>query len=106
MRRAIRKEMQDAFDSVDLLVMPTHSVPAFKTGTYDNDKLAMDLQDYFTAPVNLAGVPAISIPIGFTKDNKPLGMQLIGPHLSEELIFQTGHAYQQETNWHMRTPNL
>ena len=105
-RRAIRKEMQDAFDSVDLLVMPTHSVPAFKTGTYDNDKLAMDLQDYFTAPVNLAGVPAISIPIGFTKDNKPLGMQLIGPHLSEELIFQTGHAYQQETNWHMRTPNL
>ncbi len=105
-RRAIRKEMQDAFESVDLLVMPTHSVPAFKTGTYDNDKLAMDLQDYFTAPVNLAGVPAISIPVGFTKDNKPLGMQLIGPHLSEELIFQTGHAYQQKTSWHTQTPSL
>jgi aspartyl-tRNA(Asn)/glutamyl-tRNA(Gln) amidotransferase subunit A len=105
-RRAIRKEMQDAFKSVDLLVMPTHSVPAFKTGAYDNNKLEMDLQDYFTAPINLAGVPAISVPVGFTKDNKPLGMQLIGPHLSEELIFQTAHAYQQETRWHTRTPDL
>lgn len=105
-RRAIRKEMQDAFSSVDLLVMPTHSVPAFKTGAYDNNKLEMDLQDYFTAPVNLAGVPAISIPVGFSKDNKPLGMQLIGPHLSEELIFQTGHMYQQVTDWHTRTPQI
>jgi len=105
-RRLIRKEMQDAFNQVDLLVMPTHSVPAFKTGTYDNNKLEMDLQDYFTAPVNLAGVPAISLPVGFTKDGKPLGMQLIGPHLSEELIFQTGHAYQQKTDWHTRTPSL
>ncbi len=105
-RRAIRKEMQDAFDTVDLLVMPTHSVPAFKAGAYDNNKLEMDLQDYFTAPINLAGVPAISIPVGFTKDDKPIGMQLIGPHLSEELIFQTGHAYQQETTWHTRTPSL
>ncbi len=105
-RRAIRKEMEDAFESVDLLVMPTHAVPAFTIGAYDNNKLEMDLQDYFTAPINLAGVPAISIPVGFSSDNKPLGMQLIGPHLSEELIFQTGHAYQQETDWHTRTPSL
>ena len=105
-RSLIRKEMQEAFKTVDLLVMPTHSVPAFKAGAYDNNKLEMDLQDYFTAPVNLAGVPAISLPVGFTSDGKPLGMQLIGPHLSEELIFQTAHVYQQKTDWHTRTPKL
>ncbi len=105
-RRAIRKEMEDAFKDIDLLVMPTHAVPAFKIGAYDNNKLEMDLQDYFTAPVNLAGVPAISVPVGFSQDGKPLGMQLIGPHLSEELIFQTAYAYQQKTDWHTKTPSL
>lgn len=105
-RRAIRKEMADAFKNVDLLVMPTHAVPAFKLGAYDNNKLEMDLQDYFTAPINLAGVPAISIPVGFSHDGKPLGMQLIGSHLSEELIFQTAYAYQKKTDWHTKTPTL
>ncbi len=105
-RALITKEMQDAFESVDLLVMPTHAVPAFKVGAYDNNKLEMDLQDYFTAPINLAGVPALSLPVGFSHDNKPLGMQLIGPHLSEELIYQTAYCYQQKTDWHRRTPSL
>jgi aspartyl-tRNA(Asn)/glutamyl-tRNA(Gln) amidotransferase subunit A len=105
-RRAIRKEMQEAFVSVDLLVMPTHPVTAFQSGAYDDNKLEMDLQDYFTAPINLAGVPAMSIPVGFSRDNKPIGMQLIGPHLSEELIYQTAYAYQQKTEWHMQTPSL
>lgn len=105
-RALITKEMQDAFESVDLLVMPTHAVPAFKVGAYDNNKLEMDLQDYFTAPINLAGVPALSLPIGFSRDNKPLGMQLIGPNLSEELIYQTAYCYQQKTDWHTKTPLL
>ncbi len=105
-RRIIRKEFKDAFDSVDLLVMPTHSVPAFKVGTYDNDKLAMDLQDYFTAPMNLAGVPALSLPIGFTQDKKPIGMQLIGPNLSEELLLKVAHAYEIITPWHTMHPDL
>ncbi|MCF7899964.1 Asp-tRNA(Asn)/Glu-tRNA(Gln) amidotransferase subunit GatA [Candidatus Babeliales bacterium] len=105
-RRVIRKEFKDAFDKVDILVMPSHSVPAFKVGEYDNDKLAMDLQDYFTAPMNLAGIPALSIPVGFTKDKKPVGMQLIGPHLSEGLLYQVGYAYEQKTSWHTMHPEL
>ncbi|NCX96787.1 MAG: Asp-tRNA(Asn)/Glu-tRNA(Gln) amidotransferase GatCAB subunit A, partial [Chitinophagia bacterium] len=105
-RRIIRKELQDAFGSVDILVMPTQSAPAFKIGAFDNDKLAMDLQDYFTAPINLTGVPALSIPVGFSKCKLPIGMQLIGPHLSEELLFQTAHAYQQITDWHKQHPSL
>lgn len=105
-RRAIRKELTQAFHDVDVMVMPSHAVPAFKLGAFDNDKLAMDLQDYFTAPVNLAGVPGLSIPVGFSSEGKPLGMQLIGPHLSESLLYQLGYAYQQETDWHKKHPAL
>lgn len=105
-RRVIRKEFKDIFEKADVLIMPSHSVPAFKIGAYDNDKLAMDLQDYFTCSMNLAGIPAISIPVGFTKDSKPTGMQLIGPHLSEGLLLQTAHAYQQVTSWHTMHPDL
>lgn len=103
-RSAIREEFKAAFSQVDLLAMPTHSVPAFVVGEYDNDKLAMDLQDYFTCPVNLAGVPALSFPIGFTQDKKPIGMQLVGPHLSEELIFKNAYAYEQQHTWHTMHP--
>ena len=103
-RSAIREEFKAAFQNVDLLAMPTHSVPAFVVGQYDNDKLAMDLQDYFTCPVNLAGIPAISIPVGFTSDKKPIGMQLIGPDLSEDLIFKNAYAYEQQHAWHTMHP--
>lgn len=105
-RRAIRKELMQAFQDVNVVVMPSHAVPAFKLGAFDDDKLAMDLQDYFTAPVNLAGVPGLSLPVGFSSDGKPLGMQLIGPHLSESLLYKLGYAYQQETDWHTQHPAL
>ena len=105
-RQLIRQQLAAAFKEVDLLVMPTHATPAFKVGEFDNDKLTMDLQDYFTAPLNLAGVPGISIPVGFSSKGLPLGMQLVGPHLSEELLFQTAHAYQQITDWHRQHPSL
>jgi len=101
----IRREFKTIFNDVDLLVMPTHPMPAFKFGAFDVDKLQMDLQDYFTCPMNLAGIPAISIPCGFTKkDNLPIGLQIIGSHLSEELIYQTAHAYEQNTPWHTMHP--
>ncbi len=105
-RQIIRQQLADAFKDVDLLVMPTHATPAFKVGEFDNDKLTMDLQDYFTAPLNLAGVPGISIPVGFSSQGLPLGMQLVGPHLSEELLFQTAYAYQEITDWHRQHPSL
>jgi aspartyl-tRNA(Asn)/glutamyl-tRNA(Gln) amidotransferase subunit A len=101
----IRAEFKKLFGDIDLLIMPAHSAPAFKIGAFDLDKLQMELQDYFTCPVNLAGIPAISVPCGFTKkDNLPIGLQIIGPHLSEELIFQTAYAYEQFTDWYKIRP--
>ena len=100
----IRNDMLAALQEVDLLFMPTHPAPAFKVGAMSENPLQMDLLDYFTCGVNLAGVPAISIPCGFTKANLPIGFQLIGAHLSEQLLFKVGDAYQQRTDWHLRTP--
>ncbi len=105
-QRLIRYEFNQAFEDVDLLMMPTQACPAFKFGAYDDNKLQMDLQDYFTAAVNLAGVPGISIPCGFSQNGLPIGFQLIGPHLSESKLFQVGHAYQQMTDWHTKNPSL
>lgn len=105
-QRLIRHEFNEAFADVDMLLMPTQACPAFKFGAYDDNKLQMDLQDYFTAAVNLAGVPGISIPCGFSQDGMPIGFQLIGPHLSEDKLFQVGHAYQQITDWHTKNPTL
>ena len=84
--------------------MPTHPAPAFKVGSFSANPLQADLLDYFTCGVNLAGVPAISIPCGFTHDQLPIGLQLIGTHLSEQLLFKVGDAYQHLTDWHTCTP--
>ncbi len=105
-QRLIRHQFNEAFADVDMLLMPTQACPAFKFGAYDDNKLQMDLQDYFTAAVNLAGVPGISIPCGFSDTGLPIGFQLIGPHLSEGKLFQVGHAYQQITDWHTKNPTL
>ena len=103
-KRLIRRDILDIFNNVSLMLMPTHPAPAFKFGTYDDNKLQMDLQDYFTCFVNLSGVPAISVPCGQTKSRLPIGMQLVGPHLSEELIYRVTHAYQRATSWHTLHP--
>ena len=100
----IRRDMMQAFSDVDLLIMPTHPAPAFKFGAYDDNKLQMDLQDYFTCAMNLAGNPGISLPCGISKEGLPIGMQLVGPHLSESLIFQVADAYQAATEWHKKCP--
>ncbi len=100
----MKAEFKQKFQEVDLFLMPTHSTPAFKFGEFNENKLAMDLQDYFTAPINLTGVPAISIPIGFTKNNMPIGMQLVADHENEDLMFQVAHAYEQNNNWHKNHP--
>lgn len=103
-QRMMSQEFHEAFKNVDLLIMPTHPAPAFKFGAFEKDKLQMDLQDYFTCAANLAGIPAISVPCGFTQDKMPIGFQIVGPHLSEDLIFQTAHAYEQATAWHTMHP--
>jgi len=98
-RRVIRRDLIEMFRDVHILIMPTHPVPAFKIGSYAVNSLQLDLQDYFTCPMNLAGLPAISLPCGFTKGKLPIGFQLIGPHLSEGMLYQVAHAYEQHTPW-------
>lgn len=101
---AIRQDMLAQFKEVDVLFMPTHPEPAFKVGAFSANPLQVDLLDYFTCGVNLAGVPALSVPCGFTTETLPIGFQLIAPHNGEDLLFKVGHAYQQITDWHLRTP--
>jgi len=103
-QRLIRHEFMRAFADVDVLVMPVHPAPAFKFGAFDDNKLQLDLQDYFTCAMNLAGITSLSLPCGASKEGLPIGFQIVGPALSEELLYQVGHAYQQETDWHTRTP--
>jgi aspartyl-tRNA(Asn)/glutamyl-tRNA(Gln) amidotransferase subunit A len=102
---SIRHEFLEIFKEVDLLIMPTHAGPAFTFGAYEENKLQMDLQDYFTCPVNLAGLPAVSLPCGFTKNKLPIGFQLIGPDLCEALLLQVANAYEQKTAWHLAHPD-
>jgi len=99
----MRAEFVEAFKKVDLLYAPTSPAPAFKFGAFADNHLEMDLQDYFTAPANIVGVPAISVPCGFV-NNMPLGFQLIGPDFSEHLLYQVAHAYEQATPWHTMHP--
>lgn len=100
----MRAEFNEIFKKVDLLIAPTSPIPAFKFGAFDDNKLQLDLQDYFTCPSNITGIPALSIPCGFTRDSLPIGFQLIGPHESESLLLQTAYAYEQATEWHTKHP--
>ena len=105
-RTLIRQDFEKAFKEVDLLLTPVSPTPPFKLGEKMTDPLTMYLSDIFTISVNLAGVPAISIPGGFTKSGLPIGIQLIAPPFAEETIFQAAHPYEQETQWFQRKPNL
>lgn len=103
-QRIMRKEFVETFKNVNLLITPSQAMPAFKIGAFDKNKLQMDLQDYFTCFANLAGVPAISVPCGFSKGGLPIGFQLVGPHLSEELLYRAAYKYEQAHDWHNMHP--
>ncbi|MBF0193339.1 MAG: Asp-tRNA(Asn)/Glu-tRNA(Gln) amidotransferase subunit GatA [Magnetococcales bacterium] len=105
-RRLIADDFKAAFAKVDLLLAPTTPDTAFKLGAKTDDPVQMYLSDIFTINVNLAGLPAISIPCGFDKTNLPIGLQLIGRPLDESGILSAAHAYQQATDWHTRSPIL
>jgi len=105
-RTLIKKDFEEAFRQVDVIVTPTSPTAAFKIGEKTADPLRMYLSDIFTISVNLAGVPGISIPCGFTSNNLPIGLQLIGKHFDEESILKVAYAYEQSTDWHKRNPNL
>lgn len=105
-RTLIVQDFEKAFEGVDLIVTPTTPTPAFKAGEKTEDPLQMYLSDIFTISINLAGVPGISVPCGFTSENLPVGLQLIGRHFDEASVFKAAYAYEQATQWHKRKPAL
>jgi aspartyl-tRNA(Asn)/glutamyl-tRNA(Gln) amidotransferase subunit A len=104
-RTLVRRDFDEAFARVDLIVAPTTPGVAFKMGE-KADPLQMYLNDIFTIPVNLAGLPGVSIPGGFTRAGLPIGLQLIAPAFDEATLLRAAHAYQTVTDWHTRTPAL
>ncbi|WP_330204448.1 Asp-tRNA(Asn)/Glu-tRNA(Gln) amidotransferase subunit GatA [Cyanobacterium sp. Dongsha4] len=105
-RTLIKQDFDNAFHDVDVLISPTSPTTAFKAGEKTNDPLSMYLSDLMTIPVNLAGLPGMSLPCGFDENNLPIGMQLIGNVLREDVLFKVGYAYQQVTDWHNHNPSL
>lgn len=105
-RTLIKEDFEKAFAQVDVLVCPTAPTTAFKAGEKFNDPLSMYLSDLMTIPVNLAGLPALSLPCGFDDKGLPVGIQLIGNVLQESRLFQVAHAYEQSTYWHLHNPKL
>ncbi|MBU6228080.1 MAG: Asp-tRNA(Asn)/Glu-tRNA(Gln) amidotransferase subunit GatA [Cyanobacteria bacterium REEB459] len=105
-RTLIKQDFDQAFSRVDVLVCPTSPTTAFKAGEKVDDPLSMYLSDLMTIPVNLAGLPGLSLPCGFDQQGLPMGLQLIGNALREDLLFEVGYAYEQATDWHHRRPPL
>ncbi len=105
-RTLIRRDFERAFEQCDVIATPTSPTPPFKFGEKTEDPLQMYLSDIFTISVNLAGLPGISIPCGFTEAGLPIGLQLIGRPFDEATILKVAHAYEQTTDWHRRQPPL
>ena len=103
-RRLIKNDFDSAFKSVDIIMSPTTRGAAFDAGSKGDDPIQMYLEDLFTIPANLAGLPAMSIPNGMI-DNKPIGLQLIGNFLDESRLLQAAHNFQISTDWHLKTPS-
>jgi aspartyl-tRNA(Asn)/glutamyl-tRNA(Gln) amidotransferase subunit A len=103
-RRLIKNDFDSAFKSVDIIMSPTTRGAAFEAGSKGDDPIQMYLEDLFTIPANLAGLPAMSIPNGMI-DNKPIGLQLIGNFLDESRLLQAAHNFQISTDWHLKTPS-
>ncbi len=105
-RTLIKQDFEAAFAKVDVLVSPTAPTTAFKAGEKTNDPLTMYLSDLMTIPVNLAGLPGLSLPCGFDEQGLPIGLQLISNVLREDQLLHVAYAYEQATEWHQRQPNL
>jgi aspartyl-tRNA(Asn)/glutamyl-tRNA(Gln) amidotransferase subunit A len=105
-RTVIAKDFKDAFKEVDFILTPTAPTTAFKIKEKIDDPLQMYLSDIFTIPMNLAGIPAISVPCGFDSNNLPIGLQIIAKAFDEEMLFKVAYNYQQQTAWHKQKPQL
>ncbi|CAN5599686.1 Asp-tRNA(Asn)/Glu-tRNA(Gln) amidotransferase subunit GatA [soil metagenome] len=104
-RTLIKRDFDRAFEGVDVILAPTSPTVAFKIGARVDDPLQMYLSDIFTIPANMAGLPGISIPCGFSA-GLPVSLQIMGPAFGESVIFRAAHAYEQATTWHKERPAL
>jgi aspartyl-tRNA(Asn)/glutamyl-tRNA(Gln) amidotransferase subunit A len=105
-RTLIKEDFETAFQQVDVLVCPTAPTTAFQVGEKITDPLSMYLNDLMTIPVNLAGLPGISVPCGFDSKGLPIGLQLIGKVLREDLLLQVAYSYEQSTTWHLQKAKI
>ena len=106
MRTLVVEDFDQAFGQVDMIAAPVMPHLPFKIGEKSADPLSLYLEDVLTVPVNLAGLPAISVPCGFSQSHLPIGLQLIGPQFSEQLLFNVARLYEQSTSWHDQFPSL
>lgn len=105
-RTLIKRDFEQVYQQVDAIACPVAPTTAFPIGAHGDDPLAMYLEDIFSLPANLAGVPGLAFPVGFDGSGMPVGMQLMGRHFDEAGLFKLAHAYQQATDWHTRKPSL
>ena len=103
-RTLIKRDFEKAYEKVDVIAAPVAPSTAFKIGEHGDDPLSMYLEDIFSLPANLAGVPGIAFPVGADANDLPVGIQLMGPAFREDVLFRAAHAYQQVTDWHRRKP--
>ena len=105
-RSLIKQDFEAAFKRCDLIATPTAPTTAFGLGEKIQDPLQMYLSDVCTISINLAGLPALSLPCGFDRDGMPIGLQLIGKHFDEATILRVAHSYEQSAPWHELKPKL
>jgi len=105
-RTLIKRDFDNTFESVDVIAAPVAPTTAFKIGEHGDDPLSMYLEDVFTLPANLAGIPGLAFPVGYDHSGLPIGMQIMGPHFREEILFQIAHTYQKVTEYHKQKPKL
>jgi aspartyl-tRNA(Asn)/glutamyl-tRNA(Gln) amidotransferase subunit A len=105
-RTLIIEDFHKAFETCDLILCPTAPTPAFKIGEKVDDPLTMYLTDIFTLSANLAGIPGMSIPCGFSKEGHPIGLQLMGKHFNEVMLLKAAYNFEQATDFHKKKPDL
>ena len=105
-RTRIKEDFDEAFKAFDCIITPTSPTPAFRLGEKLDDPLNMYLSDIFTIPANLSGIPGISIPCGFTKSGLPIGLQILAKPFGEEMLFRAAYAFEQNTDFHLKKPDL
>lgn len=105
-RTLIKREFDTIFKTYDLIIGPTSATTAYKVGDKNIDPKVSQMNDMLTVPANLAGIPALSLPCGFSEEGLPIGLQIMGNHFTEELVYQAAYAYENATNHHKKRPTL